>query len=77
MIELPAATPVTIPVAEFTVAAAGLLLLQLPLAEPLLVNGVDKPAHTVDAPLTVPALAIALTVMVVEAEDVAHADVAV
>lgn len=76
MVALPVATPVTTPVAEFTVAAAGLLLLQVP-PVPLVVNGVDKPAHTVDAPLTVPAFATALTVMVAEAEDVAQADVAV
>ena len=77
MIALPAATPVTRPVAAFTDAAAGLLLLQVPPPEPLLVNGVDKPAHTVEAPLTVPAFAIAFTVIVAEAEDVAQADVAV
>ena len=76
MIELPAATPVTVPVAEFTVAAAVLLLLQVP-PVPLVVNGVDKPAHTVAAPLTVPAFATALTVMIAEAEEVAQADVAV
>lgn len=77
IIALPAATPVTIPVAEFTVAAAVLLLLHAPPLIPLLVNGVDKPAHTADDPVTVPAFATAFTVMVAEVEDVVQADVAV
>ena len=62
MVVLPAATPVTTPVDPFTVAAAVLLLLHVPPVLPLLVNGVDKPAQTDVAPLTVPALAIAFTV---------------
>ena len=77
IIALPAATAVTTPVAGFTAAAAVLLLLQAPPLMPLLVNGADKPAHTVDAPVTVPAFATAFTVIVAEAEDVAQADVAV
>lgn len=74
---MPAATPVTKPVDEFTVATAELLLLQVPPREPLLVNAVDKPAQTDEAPLTAPAFATAFTVTIVEAEEVAHADVAV
>lgn len=63
MVELPCAIPVTTPVVEFTVAAAVLLLLQVPPPAPLLVNVVDKPMHTDDAPLTEPAFATAFTVM--------------
>ena len=77
MIELPAAMAVTTPVVELTVAAAGLLLLQVPPLLPLLVNVADKPAHTEDAPLTEPAFATALTFTVAEVEDVAHAEVTV
>ena len=63
IIAFPAAMPVTRPVAAFTVATAGLLLLQLPVpVAPEIVNGVDKPAHTVDAPVIVPAFAVAFTV---------------
>jgi hypothetical protein len=72
MVELPAATPVTTPVVEFTVAAAGLLLLQLPPLIPLLVNVVDKPAHTDGPPLMVPAFAIAFTVTSLVAVEVPH-----
>jgi hypothetical protein len=77
MVALPAATPVTSPEVAFTVAAAVLLLLQLPPPVPLLVKGVDKPAHTDAAPLTVPAMGTGFTVMVVVVEDVAQAEVAV
>lgn len=70
MVALPAATPVTTPVIEFTVAAAGLLLLQLPPPAPLVVNVVDKPIHTADAPLMVPAFATAFTVTNWVAADV-------
>ncbi len=63
MVEVPAATPVTTPVDELTVAAAGLLLLHVPLPVPLLVNVVDEPAHTAAAPLMTPALARAFTVI--------------
>ena len=62
MVALPAATPITTPVDEFTVATAVLLLLQLPPVLPLLVNVVARPAHTAVAPFIVPALAVALTV---------------
>ena len=72
MVVFPAATAVTIPVDAFTVAAAVLLLLQVPPTLPLLVNGVDKPAHTDAAPLTVPAFGTAFTVTAAEAEELAH-----
>ena len=62
MVEVPSATPVTTPVVAFTVATAGLLLLQVPPPVPLLVNVVDRPVHTDAAPLTEPAFATALTV---------------
>ena len=77
MIELPAAMAVTTPVVELTVAAAGLLLLQVPPAAPVLVNVADRPAHTDDEPLTEPAFATALTVTVAEVEEVAQAEVTV
>ena len=63
MVEVPAAAPVTTPVVAFTVAAAVLLLLHAPPPLPLLVNVVDEPAHTADAPVIAPALARALTVI--------------
>ena len=69
MVALPAATPVTRPVDAFTEAMAGLLLLQLPVpADPVLVNDVDKPTHTVDDPLTVPAFGAGFTVTVYEVD---------
>ena len=67
---LPAETPITTPLAAFTVAAAGLLLLQVPLMVPLLVSVVDKPVHTVVAPLIVPAFGTAFTVIKCVAVDV-------
>lgn len=62
MVAFPAATAVTTPLVALTDAAAGLLLLQVPPTLPLLVKLVDKPVHTVDAPVTVPALANGFTV---------------
>ena len=59
------------------VAIAVLLLLQVPPALPVLVNGVDKPEHTDAAPLTVPAFGTAFTVTVYEAEELAQEDVTV
>lgn len=67
MVALPASTPVTTPVAEFTVATRLLLLLQLPPPVPLLVKVVIDPWHSVEEPLTEPALAAAL--MVILADD--------
>jgi len=72
MVELPGATPVTMPVEEFTVAAAVLLLLQVPPPVPVMVNVVDKPEHIDDAPLTVPAFATAFTVTSWVAVEVPH-----
>lgn len=63
MVALPAATPVTTPVDEFTIATRLLLLLQLPPEVPLLVNVVTEPAHKVAEPLTEPALGRALMVI--------------
>jgi len=61
---LPAATPVTTPVAALTVAAAVLLLLQVPPLLPLLVKAVVAPIQTDDVPpMAVPALGSGLTVM--------------
>lgn len=70
IVEAPAATPVTTPVVEFTDAAAALLLLQVPPLIPLVVNVVDKPLHTDDAPLIEPAFATAFTLTSCVAVDV-------
>ena len=78
MIALPAVTPVTSPVVAFTDATAGLLLLQLPVpVEPEIVNGVVKPAQTVDSPLMVPAFAVAFTVMLYVVDALPHAVIGV
>ena len=78
MVALPAAIPVTRPVDTFTEATAGLLLLQLPVpVPPVLVNGVDKPTHTVDAPLTVPAFGAGFTVTVYDVNALPQAPDAV
>ena len=63
MVAVPAATPVTTPVAAFTEATDGVRLLQLPPLVPLLVNVAVEPTQTVEAPLTVPALASGFTVI--------------
>src|SRR6185312_16400144 len=55
IVVVPAATPVTRPVDAFTVAAAGLLLIQVPPTLPVLVRLIAKPAHTVGPPVIVPA----------------------
>ena len=68
----PAATPVTTPVAAFTVATRLLLLLQLPPAVPLLVNVVTEPAQSGDEPLTTPAFGRALMVILADEEEVPH-----
>ena len=67
MVADPAATPVTSPVTEFTVAAAVLLLVQLPPPVPLLVNMAVKAWHNVEAPLTVPAAGRSPTVTIADA----------
>ena len=70
MVVFPAESAVTTPLAALTVATAGLLLLHVPPTLPLLVNVVDKPAHTVVAPLIVPALARGFTVTKCVADEV-------
>ena len=67
MVAEPAATAVTTPVTEFTVAAVVLLLLQLPPPSPLLLNAVFAPVHNVAAPLTVPEFGSAVTVIPADA----------
>lgn len=57
----------TKPVTGSTVAAAILLLLQLPPPSPTLVNIVVKPTHKEEAPLTVPASGNAFTLIVADA----------
>lgn len=73
MVALPAATPITTPLVEFTVATAGLLLLQVPPTDPLLIRVVDKPAQTVVVPLISPAFASGFTVTECVADDVPQA----
>ena len=51
-------------------ATDGVTLLQVPPAEPLLVNVVVDPIHNVEAPLTVPAFRTGFTVMLAEAVNV-------
>lgn len=68
----PAATPVTTPVTEFTVATRLLLVLQLPPAVPVLVNVVTEPAQSGDEPLTVPAFGRALMVILADEEELPH-----
>ncbi len=63
----PAATPVTTPVEAFTVATAVLLLLQVPPASPVLVNGVVPFTHTVVDPLITPRTGKGLMVILAEA----------
>ena len=75
MVAFPDATPVTTPDDGLTDATEALLLLQVPPVLPLVAKVVDKPAQTVDAPLTVPGLGRAFTVIFTETEEVAHADV--
>ena len=58
----PALNAVTTPDVAFTDATAGLLLLQLPPASPVLLYVADAPIQSGDAPLTVPALAFGSTV---------------
>ena len=67
MVADPAATPVTTPVTAFTVAAAVLLLLQVPPPVPLLVKPVVAPTHSVEAPVTVPEFGRALMVILADA----------
>ena len=77
MVADPAATPVTSPVTEFTVAAAVLLLVQLPPPVPLLVNMAVKAWHNVEAPLTVPALGRLPTVTTADADAAPQAELTV
>lgn len=69
MVVEPPATPVTIPVTASTVAIAVLLLLHVPLMSPSLTNAVVEPTHTDEAPLTIPALASGLMVILAEASE--------
>ena len=63
----PALTAVTTPLVAFTVATAVLLLLHAPPVLPLLVYVAVAPIHKGLVPLTVPALALGLTVNVFDA----------
>ena len=77
MVSVPAVIPVTIPEEAPTVARVLLLLHAPPVmvspVEPTLVSVTDDPMQTDDGPLTVPAPADELTVMIFEAEIMPHA----
>ena len=73
----PVATPVTNPVIGSTVAAAILLLLQLPPPVPLLVNMAVPPSHNIEDPLTVPPCGRLPTVTIDDALTVPQAEVTV
>ena len=65
---VPAVNDVTRPLAAFTDATAGTVLLQLPPAVPLLVYVAVAPIQSGDVPLTAPAVTFGLTVKVLNAE---------
>ena len=71
MVAVPAATPVTTPVLGFTVAMAGVLLLQVPPAA-VDVNVVLDPTQIACVPLRMPAVGAAVTVTVRVAVALAH-----
>jgi hypothetical protein len=64
IVAVPADTPVTKPVAAFTVATAMLLLLQEPPAVPLVVNAEVESLQMFWLPLSVPAFGAAVTITV-------------
>ena len=64
MVALPAESPVTRPVAGFTDAVPGVLLVHIPPAIPLVLSWTVEAGHNVEDPLMVPAFAFGLTVMV-------------
>ncbi len=68
MFAVPALTAVTRPLAAFTVATAVLLELHAPPASPVLLYVAVAPIHKGLVPLTVPALAFALTVKLCDAD---------
>ena len=68
---VPAATPVTDPVFVFTIATAGLLLLQLPPVA-VDVNVELDPTQIACVPLSVPAVGAAVTVTVLVAVALAQ-----
>ena len=68
---MPAVTPVTIPLAEPTVAIAGFADVHTPPLVALL-SVVVLPWHTTEAPVIVPAFASAPTVMVLVVNAVPH-----
>ena len=67
MFAVPTLTTVTTPLVAFTVATAVLLLLHAPPVLPVLVYVAVAPIHKGLVPLTVPALALVLTVNVCDA----------
>ena len=74
IVALPTPTPVTTPVTGSTVAAAVLLLLQVPPPVPLLANTAVELAHKVVIPLTVPALGSGPTVTTAVAVATPHTE---
>ena len=74
MVALPTPTPVTTPVTGSTVAAAVLLLVQVPPPVPLLVNTAVAPWHITAVPLTVPAVGSEPTVTTADAVATPHTE---
>ena len=72
MVAEPEDTPVTIPVPAPTVALVVLLLLQTPPGAAS-DNVIVEPAHTAEGPEIVPALTLAITVMVLVTVAAPHA----
>ena len=71
IVAVPPEIPLTSPVEAFTVATAGLLLLQLPPPTDEL-NDEELPAQMVWVPLRTPAMGAAVTVIVRDAVASAH-----
>ena len=65
MVATPTATPSTMPVVAPTVAVPTALLLQVP-SQPVVVNVVLAPTHTLVAPKIVPATGVVFTVTIAE-----------
>ena len=69
---MPPDTPNTLPVEGFTLAIAGVLLLQVPLPAAS-VNDIELPAHNEVGPVTVPAPGAPFTVIIMVSDAGPHA----
>ena len=70
IVEFPGATHVTTPVPGTIVATEGVPLLQVPPKSPLLLKLMVEPTHPYDAPVIVPEIGTAFTVIFDDAVDV-------